>query len=176
MTITGFASTGALGLFGEPGRDVISLIHSLDLALSDDVEFSDRFILSDPFIAENRQIKRAIFAIKEEFSNAATSARTMLQAMTGETGTHVEIGDVRMHADEGVLVQSAIFIVTGPCIGHLDRVKSRHAVVKRRPDHLLEQVVVGVVILIVGCRVFQWRATGDCRRPLRDECRHRRCR
>jgi hypothetical protein len=62
--------------------------------------------------------------------------------MPGETGGEVQVAARRMQAQDGVLVERVHLVVAGPGAALPERLEGGHAPGQRRPDDLLEGLVL----------------------------------
>ena len=104
----------------------------------------------DPLIAEDGEVERTIAPADDQFGERAADARRLLQAVAGEAVGVEEIRQLRIGADHGVLVERVVVVVAGPGAGHLEPLEGGHARGEKRPEHLLEDRVVGREIGRVG--------------------------
>src|SRR3546814_494725 len=66
-----------------------------------------------------------------------------------------------MRAENRVLVERVVIIVTGPGANQLDRLEGGYPVRERRPDDLLERRIVDLEIKAIGVRRFRRRDAAD---------------
>src|SRR5699024_1532558 len=78
--------------------------------------------------------------------------RALLQPVAREAIGEEEVRDLRVRAEDGVLVEAVDVIVPGPGAGQLDGFEGRHTLGQERPEALLEEAVVDLEILAVGIR------------------------
>ena len=74
----------------------------------------------------------------------------LLRAVSGEAVGEIEVGQLRVRADDGVVVERVEVVEAGPGIDHLDAFERRHARRQLRPDLAVEEAVIDVVEVLGG--------------------------
>ena len=77
-----------------------------------------------------------------ELGHAPSDRRRLLETVTGEAVGVDEVGHFVVGADDHVVVDGVVGVVPGPLRRDLDSFERRDAVDERRPDLLLEDVVI----------------------------------
>ena len=101
-------------------------------------------------------------------------AGRMLQAVPREPAGEHESWQLRMAAQDGVVIERRDVVVAAPGALHLQRFHGRHAMREARPDRLVEQGVIDVEVLGVGvldapaarCRSRKNFPSGRKKRPV----------
>src|SRR5262245_8648139 len=89
----------------------------------------------------------------DQFGYCASGRGTLLRAMPGKAAGEVEVGEFRMRADDGVLVERVVVVETGPRVYDLDALEHWHAHRQLGPHVAVEESVVNL-IEVVGGRLF----------------------
>src|SRR5215468_4902827 len=89
----------------------------------------------------------------DQFGYRASGRGTLLRAMAGKAAGEVEVGELRMRADDGVLVERVVVVETGPRVHNLDALEHWHARRQLGPHIAVKESVVDL-IEVVGGRLF----------------------
>ena len=99
--------------------------------------------------------------MRDQLGDGPAHRRRVLQAVAGEAVGEIEVGDLRVGADDCVLIESVVGVVAGPGRCPLDRREGRDAGGQRRPHDLLEPAVLDLEIEAIGILVLGRRDAAD---------------
>ena len=165
MTTTSAASSHSAGgcmvaeVMGSLRLSSAARLDEADRAASCSVhfEFRHRLVIADALVTERAEVEGFVCAEANEFRDGTAGGGAVLHAVAGEAGGDNQIGEFRMKANDGVMVEQAHVVVAGPGAGHAQLLERRNAMGELRPDVFLEQVEVGVEVLAgVGVVFGQW--------------------
>jgi hypothetical protein len=74
--------------------------------------------------------------------------------VAGEAVRIDEVVDLRVAADDGVLVEHVVIVVAGPGADDPERLESRNAGGKRRPEFIFEDPMIGLEVRRVAWAVM----------------------
>src|SRR5581483_12131142 len=80
--------------------------------------------------------------MRDELGHGAAGGGSLLRTVAGEAVGEIEVGEVGMGADDGVLIERVVVVVAGPRVDHLDGGKRRHTPRKAWPHLAVEEIVV----------------------------------
>src|SRR6516225_4388119 len=106
------------------------------------VALRQRTALGNAPVGEARQIDGAEGAVHDQFGDRAPGRGTLLCAMPGEAAGEVEVGERRVRADDRVLVEPIVVVVTRPGVHGLDALEHRHTRRQPGPHHAVEEGVI----------------------------------
>src|SRR5699024_4646135 len=118
--------------------------------LSYDVEFANRRVGEHALITEGAQIQRARCAKCNQLADVAPDGRGLLQSVAAEAVGKIEIVELGMQAEDGILIQCIVSVMSGPGSTGAQCLEGRQALSQRRPDHVFKQRMVDFEILAVG--------------------------
>src|SRR5262249_15243967 len=106
------------------------------------VPLRQRRVGGDAGVAEADEVDRLVGTVHDQLGDGATDGSALLDAVPGEAGAEIRVGDLRVRADDRVLVERVVVIVAGPGVHHLGGLERRHQGRQRGPDLRLEEGVV----------------------------------
>src|SRR5262245_46404331 len=86
----------------------------------------------------------------DQFGYRASGRDTLLCTMPGEATGEVEVGKLRVRADDGVLVERVVIVVAGPGVRGLDALEHWHARRQSGPYVAVEETVVDLIEVLGG--------------------------
>ena len=88
--------------------------------------------------------------MQDQLGDGAARGGGLLRAVSGKAVGEVEVGQLRVRADDGVVVERVEVVEAGPGIDDLDALEGRNARRQLRPDLAVEEGVVDVVEVLGG--------------------------
>src|SRR5215475_11147384 len=106
----------------------------------------------------------------DQFGYRTSGRGTLLRTMSGKAAGKVEVGELGVWADDGVLVERVVIVVTSPGVHSLNALEHWHARRQPGPYVAIEETVVDL-IEVVGRRllVFLRRLAAQKEPPLGPE-------
>src|SRR5215471_15417677 len=83
-----------------------------DRMVSHHVQLPDRLACGYPLITEGREVERAIAAMHDQLGDGAANGRRLLDAVAREAGREDQAVDHGMAADDAVLIEGVVLVVT----------------------------------------------------------------
>lgn len=96
----------------------------------------------DPLETEDRQVERDVSAMDDQLGDGTADRRRLLDAVAAEAIGEQQVLDLRMAADDRVVVERVHLVVAGPRIREPDRIELRDAGRQCRPQPRLELVTI----------------------------------
>lgn len=84
-----------------------------------DVPLQHGLLRQDASEVESAQVQRLEASIQDELCHGAAHGGGVLQAVPAEARGKVHVVDQRVHADDAVLVEGVVVVVSGPRTRHL---------------------------------------------------------
>src|SRR5262252_3312572 len=109
------------------------------------VALRQRTALGDAPVAQARQIDGAEGTVHDQFGDRPPGRGGLLRAVPGEAAGEVEVGELGVRADHGVLVERVVVVVAGPGVHGLDALEHGHTRCQPRPHMAVEECVVDMV-------------------------------
>ena len=91
---------------------------------------------------ERREIERLIGPMHQPFRRTAPHSGRLLQPMPGKPVEEDKIADLRVGADDGIVIKRIRRVMPGPFAGEFDRFELRDAGGDDGPDVILPEVVI----------------------------------
>lgn len=91
----------------------------------DYVSLQHGFLDQNASEAEVAQVQCFKVSVQDQFCNAPTHCRRVLQAMATETSGKVHVVDHGVHTNDTILVKGVVVIETCPCAGNLHKNKDK---------------------------------------------------
>src|SRR5262245_41012002 len=87
---------------------------------ADDVALDDGPAGREALVPEHRQVERGVSAVGDQLRNGATRCRRLLDAVAAEAVREDQVRQLGVAADDRVLVDHVVLVVTGPRANGLD--------------------------------------------------------
>mmetsp|Transcript_24784 Transcript_24784/g.80915 ORF Transcript_24784/g.80915 Transcript_24784/m.80915 type:complete len:239 (+) Transcript_24784:137-853(+) len=141
------------------------------LPASHDVLLEEGLAPRDAVKPEAGDVDGLVRAGGQQLGHGPPGPRRLLEPVAGEAVAEHEVVDVRVAPDDGILVERVVLVEARPRGGHLEAAKGLAPLVERRPDDLLEQVMVhgvqraDVVVVWVAARLWRRHAAQELAAP-----------
>src|SRR5262249_2550884 len=81
----------------------------------------------------------------DQFGYRASGRGTLLRTMPGKATGEVEVGEIGVRADYGVLVERVVVVETGPSVHNLDTLEHWHPRCQPGPHVAIEETIVDLI-------------------------------
>src|ERR1700730_6146987 len=118
-------------------------------------------------VRKRREVDGTVFSESDEFGERTADRRRVLQSVAAEAACENQIGHRLACAQERILIEDVIVVVSRPGAGHPDGLERGYAMSQRRPREFLEQMMIDLKVVQRDIGIIRGHHSADEAVPFR---------